>query len=300
MNASTHIASLISQHASVSIKERATDYPTLLIDNAAGSAEIALHGAHVMRFKPTDALDALWLSKTAVYKKGKAIRGGIPICWPWFGDHPTNSSLPAHGFVRNRFWHLDAIEEPSDSETRLTFSTQQDTASLALWPFHFNLELSVTVSSELTVELKMRNTDTRTMRCGGALHSYFSVGDIDKTYIESVKGLSYLDKPSGFTLNQQEATLVFQGEVDRVFTNIVDGCEITDSCQQRTIHVDKSGSETTVIWNPWADIAASMSDMPDDGYKHFVCVEPANAFEDVVDLEPGQSHILSTTIRLSD
>lgn len=294
------LESAISGHDSVRLCERAERYPGLLIRNNGGTAEIALHGAQVIQFTPKDKHALLWLSEDALYQSGKAIRGGIPICWPWFGNHTTNASLPAHGFVRNRFWTLSTIVEPSDSETRITLTTRSDESSMALWPHRFELELTIIVSTSLTLELKMTNTDRQPWTCGGALHSYFAVGNIENTRIESVTGSEYLDKPDDFARKTQTGPLTFVGEVDRVFIGFENDCVISDIANQREIRVKKAGSQTTVIWNPWRDIATAMNDMPDDGYRRFVCVEPANAFDDLVTLAPGESHVLATTISQSD
>lgn len=284
---------------SVTSYERGDDYPCLRISNDAADAEIALHGAHVTQFSPEGQSGLLYLSKHALYEEGKAIRGGIPICWPWFGDHTEDPSLPAHGFVRNRFWELLDIEEPDNHTTRVRLTTRDDEHSRSLWPHRFRLTLTVTVGDTLRVELEAENTDQNPWTCGGALHSYLAVGDIKKTFIQNISGLDYLDKPDGFARKHQSGDVTFEQEVDRVYLGHGGNAAIVDKAQDRVINVDKAGSKVTVIWNPWSEIARNMKDMGDEDYRKFVCVEPTNAFNDLITLKPGEKHRLSTTIGLS-
>ena len=286
----------LAARSSVELNERADDYYSLLVSNSSGAAEICLHGAQVIQYTPVGEKPLLWLSTQAVYEQGKAVRGGVPVCWPWFGSHASDRTLPAHGFVRNRFWQLAQVEEPDKSTTIITLKTSDDASSMAQWPYRFELSLTVTVGAQLTVELTMTNTDQKSWTCGGALHSYFAVGDIGQTRIDSVMDQTYLDKPDDFAEKIQKERLDFSGEVDRVYTDFNDDCVISDMANSRDIIVEKSGSNTTVIWNPWSKVASTMQDMPDDAYRHFVCVEPANAFTDQIRLAPGETHTLSTRI----
>lgn len=290
----------IAEYHSVSLGQRADNYPTLLVENDAATAEIALHGGHVMLFQGRAEKPSLWLSETALYKEGKAIRGGVPICWPWFGDHPADTTAPAHGVVRQKFWQLESISEIREDNTKICLTTQQDAASLALWPHCFRLELIITISHKLGIDLHIQNTDEQEWTCGGALHSYFEVGDISQTCIREVEGHAYLNKPENFAECNQQSPLTFSGEVDRVYCNFDKNITIEDTANHRNILVEKAGSQTTVIWNPWQEIATGMKDMKDEAYREFVCIEPANAFNDQVTLQPGDSHHLTTSISIID
>lgn len=279
----------------VSLDSSIPDYPVLIVENSAGTAKVALHGAHLFEWKPTGADAVIYTSPDAIYKEGKAIRGGIPICWPWFNAHPTDSSKPSHGIGRNRFWELSGLQE-SDTETILTLSLVSDDVTKKLWPYDFRAEVSIHIGQTLKVELTTVNTDRQPLQIGGALHSYFCVNRISDTSISGLDSTSYLDTVGEETVRTQNGEITFSGEVDRIYTDHSGDIFIKDKV--RTLKISRSGSRSAVIWNPWIEKAKGLGDLPDNAYHDFVCVEAANAREDVYLLKPGESHTLSTSVEV--
>lgn len=270
----------------------APGYPTIRISNDHASATIALHGAHVIDFIPRDQEPVIFTSREALFTEGKAIRGGIPVCWPWFGAHPSDSTMPAHGVARNRFWQITSTRS-SVEFTEVVLSLQ--TEAIDILTGSSELELTIKVGAELSLELTTTNTGTRPLVVGGALHSYLYVGDIKQTSITGLEGTNYLDTLSD-TQQTQNGQIKFDAETDSIYENTDGSVTIHDPVFKRTLLVDKSGSLTTVIWNPWIKKSAGMADLADDEYMDFVCVEAVNTGRDMHTLSPGASHTLGTTI----
>lgn len=279
----------------VSVTEKAPGYPVIEIDNGYARASIALHGAHVMEFQPKGEEPILWLSRNAIYSEGKAIRGGIPICWPWFGGHP-DGRLPAHGFVRNRFWKLDSSEQLANGFTRLVMSTSDDDKSRALWQHHFRLRLSVVVGDALSLTLEMENPGPSSYTITAALHSYFNVGDVSKVDIAGLEGVEYIDQLRNMQRLVQDGPVRFEGELDRIYYPACAEELLHDRQLHRKIHLRKTGSRSTIVWNPWIRKAESMADFEKGGYRHMVCVETGNAADDIIELAPNGSHVLGVLI----
>jgi D-hexose-6-phosphate mutarotase len=271
-------------------------FPRAAITNAFARAEIYLHGAHVTAFQPRGTNPVLWMSDVALFASGKAIRGGIPVVWPWFGPHPTDAALPQHGFARTSEWTVCATNELPDKRTELRLELRDDDAARTLWPHRFVLELRVVLGTALTVGLCTRNTGDETVRVGGALHTYFHVADINGVSIEGLGGREYIDRLDANRVKREEGTISISEEVDRVYLDTTDECVVDDPALRRKIHVAKTGSRTTVVWNPWVDKARRMADFPDEGYRKMVCVETTNTADDVYYVPPGGEHTLSQTV----
>lgn len=280
----------------VSIVDLAPDYPVININNAHASAQVALHGGHVMSFQPHGHEPVLWLSGSAVFAEGKAIRGGIPVCWPWFADHPSDASLPAHGLVRSQFWELQAVDQLDDGATQITLSIQDTPESRTLWAHAFKLELVVTIADSLRCRLRMTNKDKVNCDYTGALHTYLQVGDISQLKVSGLDGVDYLDKLADDKRIQQQGDITVDAELDRIYTHTDAEVVVNDTALNRKICVQKQGSQTTVIWNPWLDKSAAMTDFEVGGYQHMLCVEAANAVDDIVRLAPGETHVLETRL----
>lgn len=272
--------------------------PVARVANRHATASVALHGAHVMAFQPRDQQPVLWVSAKSAFRPGKAIRGGIPVCWPWFADHPTDSTKPAHGFVRAARWSVVGTEVVDDDATRVRLRLADDDATRALWPHRFALELAVTVGRSLDVALAIRNPGDAPFTSGGALHSYFTVGDVTRIAIHGLDGRTYVDKVDRLARKVQQGAVRIDAETDRVYLDTTADCVIDDPGLRRRITVAKAGSRSTVVWNPWRAKAASMADFGDDEYPGMVCVETANAGDDVVSVPAGGQHVLRTTIRV--
>lgn len=268
--------------------------PHALVTAGDYAAEVALHGGHVLAYGRAGAPPLLWTSRRAVFAPGKAVRGGIPVCWPWFGPHPSDPARPAHGFARTRMW--GALASADHGETvALTLRLGDDEQTRALWPHPFALELTVAVGPRLDVALTATNTGGAPLVAGGALHSYFAVGAVTRAAIMGLEGAAYLDQLTGQT-HTQAGPVTISAEVDRIYQDAGPACLIEDPALGRAIRVAKAGSATTVVWNPWAEKARRLADFGDDEYYEMLCLETANAGDDRVTLAPGASHTLRATI----
>ncbi len=269
--------------------------PVASIRNEGGGAGVCLLGGHVLSYEPSGQEPVLWVSAESHFEVGRPIRGGIPVCWPWFAGQVPAPGLPAHGCVRTRLWEVRGTES-LDAATRIVLGITDDEETRALWPHRFDLEIAVTVGAELRVDLTARNTDDEAWSCTGALHSYFAVGDVEQVCVLGLDGCRYLNKVEEFAEQRQRGPITVASEVDRIYTETTAECTIEDPVLGRRIRVAKEGSHTTVVWNPWVDKSARMEDFGDEEYHGMLCVETANAGEDVVTLEPGEAHRLTAVI----
>jgi len=267
------------------------------IENQHATAAIALQGAHVVAFHPRGHASVLWTSSLSRYELGKAIRGGIPVCWPWFGPHPNEHLLPAHGFVRTSLWTVlgSAISDTGSTELRLGLADNE--ATQALWPYSFQLELIVTVGQALDVELVVRNTGSEAFTYSGALHHYFRVSDVTAISIHGLEGSTYIDKVDAQQRKEQHGPVMIAAEIDHIYLNTSAPCIIADPGLGRKIEISKSGSHSTVVWNPWQAKAQQLVDFGDHEYKGMVCVETANAGDDTITVVADAEHRLRSSIR---
>ena len=266
------------------------------INNIHAQAAITLHGAHVLSFQPHSQQPVLWLSEHSHYKIGRAIRGGIPICWPWFAAHPSDSSKPNHGLARTTVWMVSGSEARADGSTQLRLKLHDSAETGTLWPHAFRLELAVTVGSTLQVDLNIYNLGNEPFVFTSALHTYFNVSDIAKVSILGLENMAYLDKVDQDKRKTQLGPIAITAETDRIYLETTGDCFIVDSGWQRQIRVAKQGSRTTVVWNPWIEKSRRMSDFGDEEYHGMVCVETTNAADDVVTVAAGGAHLLRTII----
>lgn len=264
------------------------------IDNNSGSAQIYLHGAHITSFVLKRQKPVIFLSSEAKYQPGKAIRGGIPISWPWFADHPTDSSKPAHGFARTSLWEVRGTKAITMGETEIILGLSDSEETHKLWDYSFDLELKVAVGQELNTKLKMTNTGSQDFAVTTAFHSYYNVGNVKDISIRGLEDTEYVDKVDNFSIKLQNGPVKISDETDRIYIDTGLECVIGDPIFNRKIRIGKSGSNSTVVWNPWAQKAKLMNDLGDEEYESFVCVETANAGNDIVVISPGSSHKLET------
>ncbi|MGJ8634413.1 MAG: D-hexose-6-phosphate mutarotase, partial [Luteolibacter sp.] len=269
--------------------EIAPEYPVFEISHSSCEARVALHGAHVMSWKPKDDDEVLYLSPDAIFKEGKAIRGGIPVCWPWFNAHPADSSQPAHGLVRGRFWELLEASE-DDAGVTLRFGVNE-----GIW----NAEVTVRAGEELEVALVSKNVSKVPIVVSGALHTYLGVSDISQVRVVKLDGCEYLDTVGERTMRKQKGDVVFDREVDRIYESS-SSVLLVDDLSGRTVLVEKSGSPSTVVWNPWVEKCVALGDMPDDGYQKFCCIEAAIANDRAEIVMPGGSHTMMTRISVEE
>ncbi|CAN5368010.1 D-hexose-6-phosphate mutarotase [soil metagenome] len=272
-------------------------FPFAKIATPEATAEVCLHGGHLTAFAPAGQEPVIWMSPAAVFAPSKAIRGGIPVCWPWFGDHPDDpASKPAHGFARTSLWEVTAASQPEPGAVRLELGLPAAAAPPGVFPPAYNCTLAITVARTLALELTTTNLSDSPFVLTAALHTYLNVGDISQIRCEGLDGTRYRDKMDGYRQKSQSGDILIDSPTDRVYEDTTGDTLVRDGALGRTIRVRKSGSSTTVVWNPWAAGAAKMADMPDDGYQTMLCVEAANAGTGAVTLAPGRSHALATMI----
>lgn len=281
---------------SVRLIEEPAGYPVLVIDHAAASGRIALNGAHVMEWTPAGETPVLYMSPQALLEPGKAIRGGVPLCWPWFGPHPTESDKPAHGFVRNLMWEVGEVTENLAGVT-LQLHLRDSDASRAFWPHAFELMFEVKMGAQLSMALHIKNTGTEAWSMTGALHTYFCVEDVTEAAVIGLDDAFYVESRLSPERIEQSGPVYFDREVDRNYES-KETVRLLDKKGGRTIVVEKSGSRATIVWNPWIEKSKRLSDLPDDAYPHFVCIEAANAVPDVIAMHPGKEHVLEQRLRV--
>jgi len=268
------------------------DITIIEIHNRHAKATISLQGANILSWIPNDEEDVIWLSEDASFAKGKSVRGGIPICWPWFGAHETNPDFPAHGFARTIPWEVITTEALEDGNTRISLTTQPQADNETMWPADTTVQFQITIGKKLELELITHNNGTAPITIGQALHTYFKVGDVSKTLLHGLDDTDYLDKLEDFKRKTQQGLVTIEQEVDRVYLDTATDCVIEDKTLERNIIIIKCGSHSTVVWNPWQETASKMGDLGEEGYKKMLCVESCNAKEDVATIEPGKAHQL--------
>ncbi|MFP4145445.1 MAG: D-hexose-6-phosphate mutarotase [Phycisphaeraceae bacterium] len=258
-----------------------------VVTGDAATGVIYLYGAQVAEYQPVGHKPVLFMSRQAHYREGQPIRGGIPICFPWFGRKEGEPGAPAHGTVRTKNWDFKAARKEGDNLV-IDLTTAAD---------HYELLYSVSFGAQLTLKLKVTNTGPFASSFEEALHTYFAVSQIRQTEVLGLKGHEYLDKTQNFTRSTQGADpLEFAAETDRIYPTMADNCVIRDPGLHRRIKIEKGNAHSTVVWNPWDEKAVEMDDLADDEWATFVCVETGNIADSKVTLEPTQSHEMSTTI----
>jgi glucose-6-phosphate 1-epimerase len=256
--------------------------------------DVCLQGGHVTRWSGRGG-DALFMSRHTRLEPGQAIRGGVPVIFPWFGDDPDGCGRPPHGFVRRLPWRL-VETHAADRSTRCVLDIEDDDETRALWAHCFRLQLDVTFGAALTLALTVENRDSAPLRCEMALHTYIKVGDVRRIAIRGLESTEYLDKVNAMRRTREGDTpIVLTGETDRVYLNTVATCEIDDPVLGRRTTVAKDGSRSTILWNPWSEKAARMADLGDE-WPRFVCVESGNVGEDAVTVAPGAQYTMTARI----
>jgi glucose-6-phosphate 1-epimerase len=263
---------------------------------ASGSeALVFLHGAHLASFRTSEHGELLWMSDQAVYAAGQPIRGGVPICFPWFGGHPTRRELPAHGFARTAEFRFEGSEERGDNVVaELSLSSSPQT--LPLFPHAFTARLRLSVGRELSLAFEVENTGDSAFDYELALHTYLSVSDVRQVELRGLAGASYADKVSGErACVQHEEPLRISAETDRVYDSTA-RVTVLDLARRRRVVIDKTSSGTTVVWNPWIEKAKRMADFGDDAWPGMLCVEAANAGSHRIQLAPESRHTTTTIV----
>jgi glucose-6-phosphate 1-epimerase len=273
------------------------------IDAPAARGLVYLHGAHVASWIPAGAdRDVLWLSEKSHWAAGKPIRGGVPICFPWFGPRKDDPAAPAHGFARLKEWTLESTQVMPEGAARVTLLLQSDDDTRRLWPHDFALRMRATFGKELEMRLELTNTGDAPLTAEEALHTYFAVADARTLTIRGLTGARYIDKVDGMKEKTQEGSIRIIGETDRVYANTTAEVIVEDSATARSpgrhIHISKEGSADTVVWNPWIAKAKAMADFGDDEWPGMLCVETCNVMANALHLTPGQSASMTARVRI--
>jgi glucose-6-phosphate 1-epimerase len=265
----------------------------------ASICSVALHGAQVLSFQPRGGRDWLWLSGKARWDVGSALRGGIPLCFPWFGPHASEPSFPAHGFARTRLWRLVGVEEIPEAKLRAVFELRADGQTRALFPYDFTARTTVVVGNELESSFEVVNEGAEAFDFELAMHSYFSVSDIGAVVVEGLGGVSFIDKVAAGTRRQQPAgALAISGEVDRVYAS--GGPLALIDPGHPTLHLEGREMASAVVWNPGPAKARALGDLEPEDYRRFVCLELGNLGVQRITLAPGARHRSSLRIRNED
>jgi glucose-6-phosphate 1-epimerase len=270
--------------------------PKVRVTSALATAEIYLHGAHVTGWQPAGADEVIFVSERSHWQDGLTIRGGIPICSPWFGPKVDDPKAPMHGFVRLREWRLDSVNADDDGTVAVTLSTESDEASRRWWPHEFRMVHRIVIGETLHLELTVENTGSSAFEFAEALHTYFRVGDARTARVQGLAGVTYQDKVDGNREKVQAGDLAFTGTTDNVYLNTQTPVELVDPTLKRTIRTEKRNSATTVVWNPGEKGAVALPDLGDDEWQRMVCVEACNVRSAVVSLGPGQQHTMTAIL----
>jgi D-hexose-6-phosphate mutarotase len=266
--------------------------PKIDITTGFSTAEIYLHGAHITGFQKKSEPPLIFMSAQSLFAPDKAIRGGVPICFPWFG---SRAGLPAHGFARMTAWDLKVTAALPDGGVCVRLQLPENAGGANV--FCGRTEFIVTVNSRLTMELRVTNISAEPLSFEECLHAYFSVGDINDVSITGLKGAAYLDKTKNFARKLESGDAIkIVSETDRVYLDTAGAVEIYDANLHRKIRVEKQGSNSTVIWNPWSAKAGAMADFGDDEFYRMVCVESGNVGENKIFLAPGKISALKVVL----
>jgi len=270
-----------------SIKSFENGFEYIEIQNEFASAKIALQGAHIFEYV-TKRGSLLWLSEISAFQSGVAIRGGIPLCWPRFGS--LDSSLPQHGFARTEMFELVEVIEKDAATTEILMRFSDSHATRQIWDYKFVLEVKITLTQELKIELTTTNKDTKEMMLTQALHTYFNITDISNITIKGLEEKPYLDTLTNEQRSDKNSITVDK-EIDRVYQEVDRDIILIDIKKEIKLHTE--GSSSVIVWNPWIEKCSKMSYMNKDAYKEFICIESANAFDDFKMLKSQKSHTLS-------
>lgn len=254
--------------------------------------QVARTGAQVLSWR-RGGEDVLWTASRPSYRDGAAVRGGVPIVFPWFGDHATDEGKPAHGFARSREWQVREFGPAS-----VTLALRDDEETRALWPHAFSLELQVALEDALRVTMQVTNPGDAPWTYEQALHTYFAVGDVHTATVHGLEGVPFTEHAREPEPDwDPDAPLRFRAETDRVFQGSPDRMTLRAPALDREVSLRSAGAASTIVWNPWPAKTARLSQMASDDWRTFCCVETANCKEGAVTLAPGAQHTLSLTLR---
>jgi glucose-6-phosphate 1-epimerase len=269
--------------------------PRVQITGSFGEGEVYLHGAQVTSWKPAGHDEVLFMSTKSRWEDGQAIRGGVPICFPWFRAKADDAQAPAHGFVRTKLWQLESIVG-NESGVTLSMFTGSDEHTRRWWPGAFRLLHRVTFGSELRLELVCTNTGTTPLRFEEALHTYNRIAKIEDARLHGLEGVSYLDNTESNKEKMEHGEVAIASQADSAYRNTQNAVDLLDPGKKRRIRLEKEHSLDTVVWNPWSDGSVRLQDLGDGEWRQFLCVEAANILDAAVTLAPGQEHRMAAVL----
>jgi glucose-6-phosphate 1-epimerase len=273
--------------------------PRVRITSSLGEAEMYLHGAQVTSWKPAGSDEVLFLSAKSQWTDGQAIRGGIPICFPWFRSKVNDPQAPAHGFVRTKAWQLESILEEDDAVV-VSMVTESDEQTQRWWPGEFRLVHRATFGSQLKLDLICTNTGTAPLRFEEALHTYNRTADIQDVRLHGLDTICFLDNTDSNKEKAQRGDVAIATQTDSAYRNTRNPVELSDPKMGRKIRLAKANSLTTVVWNPWRGKASELRDLADGEWRQFLCVEASNILDAAVHLEPGQEHRMTAVLSVEN
>jgi len=269
----------------------------IIIQSDLAEAEIYLQGANITHFQPHGQKPLLFDAKSIEMDPTKTLHAGIPLCWPWFGPHPSDTTKPQHGFARTSLWEIQKTQLHDDGKVEIVLALTQNASTRKLFDFDFRLEITFSIAKTLSVSLTTTNTDTKAFSFTDAIHTYFAIGDIAQMKIKGVQETPFIDYTDEQKQKSETLPLSIDKEVNRVYIPTLESCTIVDEVLKREIIVSKKGSNSTTIWNPWKE--NGIHDLVNDKYRYFVCIESVNALEDRIHLEPSQSHTITQLISIA-
>ena len=271
-----------------------------VVTTPTASGEVYLNGAHITHYQPVGQAPVLFLSNQSRFETGKPIRGGVPICFPWFGPLEGRDTAPAHGFARTSLWEVKSTALHADSSPTVVLELAKAEDRGGFWPHAFKAQFVVTFGAMLKMEFSVLHAGGEPFMFEEALHTYFHVGDVRQVSVTGLEDCSYLDKlQGGKELRQGLSPIQITGETDRVYLDTIAECVIDDPKLNRKITVAKTGSDTTVLWNPWINKSKAMPDFGDEEWPGMLCIETCNVGPSAVKLGPGQSHTMTAEIRVT-
>jgi glucose-6-phosphate 1-epimerase len=273
------------------------DLSKMQITTPAASADIYLHGAQLTSWKPANYEEVIFLSEHSHWEDRRAIRGGIPVCFPWFRAKADNPQAPTHGFVRTKAWDLESLLY-EDGRATVILATGSDESSRRWWPHEFRIAHRITVGKELSLELTVTNIGSTSLKFEEALHTYHRVAAVENIRIAGLDQVSFLDNTDANRVKTQSGDVVVTGPLDSAYLHTETPLQLTDPLLKRRIQVGKKNSLSTVVWNPWKEGAKSLADLGDDEWQQMVCIEASNILSCAVTLDPGEEHIMTANMSL--
>ena len=259
------------------------------------TGELFLQGAQLTRWDPPGGHPVIYMSPNSVFAPGTAIRGGVPLIFPWFGPHRSAKEAPQHGFARVAPWRLDSVERRA-AELTMTLSLTSDDTTSPFWPEPYRAVYTVTFGPALALSLAVQNRAGRPIVFEEALHTYFAVSDIAGASVTGLSGRTYIDKTDGLRRKTQDGAVTLAKHTDSVYLDTPNRRAIEDPQWRRRIVIDSDGANSTIVWNPWAENAAAMRDLGADAWRGMICVENGNAADNEVRLAADSEHRMSVQI----